>query len=69
MFIARDDVVSDDLTEGVIIEDGRSVDVGKVRQVPHDVGQDVSRGPDLHQVALLGLAQTRPAPAKSVSVF
>ena len=52
--IARDDLIeSDDLTEGVIVQDGGSIDVGEGDQVPDDVGQDVSRRPDLHQVTLL----------------
>ena len=51
--VERDDVVSEDLTEGVIVEDGGCVDVSEGGEVPDDVGQDVSRRPYLHQVTLL----------------
>ena len=48
-----DEVVNDDFTEGVVVQEGGSVDVGEGDQVPDDVGQDVSRRPHLHQVTLL----------------
>ena len=54
--IGRDDVVSEDLTEGVIVQDGGCVDVSEGGEVPDDVGQDVSRGPHLHQETFLGCA-------------
>ena len=62
--IGRDDVVSEDLTEGVIVQDGGCVDVSEGGEVPDDVGQDVSRGPHLHQETFLGCAQVRPGPGR-----
>ena len=60
--IASDDVVSVDLTEGVIIEDCGCVDAGEGCQVPDNVGQDITRGPHLDQVVPLAGAQVGPAP-------